>query len=237
VTGSPPGLAEGGVVDAWWIDVRGNAARGFVWGPRGRRDRLEQTLRERQVARQAVRRVLAQALSLPADDLQLQADARGRPYIRAPHGHLDVSLSRSCGRAVAVLCKTGPVGVDVECTSRALDYDAIARRFFSARENEELDRLAPAPRRERFFELWTWKEAVLKTAGLGLSEPLPRAGGSANGPARLAPRLLRDEHCVTARPEPGYVVTIVAAHPGATIRWQCDQRRQDTAPQPSEDQR
>jgi 4'-phosphopantetheinyl transferase len=64
------------------------------------------------------------------------------------------------------------VGVDVERVDRRVDEADIAGRFFAARESSALARLDGAARRERFFDLWTLKEALVKALGVGLAQRL-----------------------------------------------------------------
>jgi len=75
-------------------------------------------------------------------------------------------FSLSHGGALAVLAVGEPgteLGVDVEACER--DWKAsVARRLFTAEEQEWLSGSG-----ERFFHLWTRKEAVLKCRGSGLS--------------------------------------------------------------------
>ncbi len=64
------------------------------------------------------------------------------------------------------------VGVDVEQVRGDVSCEALARRFFSARENAQLAQLPAADRRAGFFACWARKEAFVKAKGLGLSLPL-----------------------------------------------------------------
>lgn len=179
--------------------------------PPSRAGRLEHKLQERAAARQALRAVLA--------------------HTSGPHA--GVSLSRAPGRAVAALSAGPVVGVDVEWVERDLDHWALARRFYTATEVAALRRLPPAAARARFFEWWTWKEAVLKAAGVGLGAPLPaRIGprGDTGPQAHAYASLLAHEQAVTWWPEPGYVVTLVTGHPAPAVRW----RRWPARPRPTQ---
>jgi 4'-phosphopantetheinyl transferase len=59
--------------------------------------------------------------------------------------------------------------VDVEEKRPNLDHDALARRFFSDAESQELSALEPEDAIEGFYTIWTRKEAVMKAVGRGLS--------------------------------------------------------------------
>jgi 4'-phosphopantetheinyl transferase len=65
------------------------------------------------------------------------------------------------------------IGLDVEALSREPAIE-LARRFFSAREADQLARTPIDGRATRFLEYWTLKEAYVKARGLGLSLPLDR---------------------------------------------------------------
>ena len=90
---------------------------------------------------------------------------RGKPYFSeegAPH----FSLSHAGGVAVAAVCDVSEVGVDLETVRDSFDQAAVARRFFTASEQEEFSRNGD------FFALWTRKEARAKCLGASLSAVL-----------------------------------------------------------------
>jgi phosphopantetheinyl transferase len=132
-----------------------------------------------------------------------------------------VSISRSGGRAVAVLRVDGAVGVDLEDLGRDLDIELVARYFYDVGERRRLAALPAPARRQGFFELWTWKEAVLKSAGVGLRAPLPRSPATGGvGPLVLD----EDERCTTS-PRPGFVLTVVTPRARPQLRWWTDDAR------------
>ncbi|OGU11390.1 MAG: 4'-phosphopantetheinyl transferase [Geobacteraceae bacterium GWC2_58_44] len=63
------------------------------------------------------------------------------------------------------------VGVDLEQVRQDLPFRAMAERYFSAREQEELFSLPPGEQICAFYRCWTRKEAYLKGTGTGFSQP------------------------------------------------------------------
>jgi 4'-phosphopantetheinyl transferase len=143
---------------------------------RARAQRLrEPQVRRRFVARRALRRrILARYVGCAPERLELRSDPRGRPYLGVGGDTPAFSTSHSAGLAVVAVSRVAALGVDVERVSGAVDPLEIAERFFSAREVAELRAARPSDRRERFFALWTAKEAYAKAVGEGLRLPLDR---------------------------------------------------------------
>ena len=177
---------------------------------------LREDLRSR--TREAVRRVAAELCAVPLETVAITTDERGRPLLDVAGRPLGLSITRSGARSVALVRADGPVGVDLERLDRDLDVDVVARYFYDSDEQAELAALPTVARRQRFFELWTWKEAVLKCAGLGLQAPLPRAAR----PARAGGLVLREEERRTLYPEPGTVLTVVTPDASPRLRWCTD---------------
>lgn len=63
------------------------------------------------------------------------------------------------------------VGVDLEQLRQDLPYRAMAERYFSGREQEELFGLPGSEQLGAFYRCWTRKEAYLKGTGTGFSQP------------------------------------------------------------------
>jgi 4'-phosphopantetheinyl transferase len=85
---------------------------------------------------------------------------------------LQFNLSHSEGMIVMAVTLMNAVGVDIEWTLRNGQSVEIAEKFFSPEEVAQLYKLPEQHQRERFFELWTLKEAYIKAFGKGLSIPL-----------------------------------------------------------------
>ncbi len=82
------------------------------------------------------------------------------------------NLSHSHGLAVIAIGHEREVGIDVERIRAEFASEAIAKRYFSAKEIDELSRLPAELRTEGFFLCWTRKEAYIKAKGDGLQIPL-----------------------------------------------------------------
>lgn len=126
------------------------------------------------VGRAFMRTVLAECLGHgdPAN-LQFSFNAHGKPELAGSHqGQLHFNLSHTDAMLVLAVNRRHAVGVDVEAVTRKVELLALAKRYFAGHEYEDLANLDEAAQRERFFALWTLKEAWLKARGLGLHIPL-----------------------------------------------------------------
>ena len=98
---------------------------------------------------------------------------RGKPF--APDlPNLDFNLSHARDRVALAFARGQSLGVDIEHADRRLKVDDLARRFFAAREADSLAAVPAERRGAAFLRLWTFKEAVLKALGAGLSFGLDR---------------------------------------------------------------
>lgn len=136
------------------------------------------------VGRAFMRTVLAEILghANPAT-LQFAYAAQGKPELAGPYaGKLQFNLSHTDALLVLAVNSRHAVGVDVESVTRKVELLPLAKRYFAAHEYEELQDMDAAQQRERFFALWTLKEAWLKASGLGLHIPLDDFSFDLGGP-------------------------------------------------------
>lgn len=98
----------------------------------------------------------------------------GKPFLSPKHGNegLKFNVSHSGARALLAFTEFREVGIDVERIRDNLDCEALARRYFSATEQEAIARLQGSEKVTGFFRCWTRKEAYIKAQGGGLSLPL-----------------------------------------------------------------
>jgi len=99
--------------------------------------------------------------------------ANGKPFlIDAGDAPASFSLSHAHGMVACAVTNGADVGVDVECIDRDVNAADIAARFFAPAEAAHLIQCDADARRERFFDLWTLKEALVKALGAGMAMSL-----------------------------------------------------------------
>ncbi|HWY21016.1 MAG TPA: 4'-phosphopantetheinyl transferase superfamily protein [Candidatus Acidoferrum sp.] len=131
--------------------------------------------RQRFVASRALlRSILASYLATDPNSLNFSYSKKEKPFLGpadAP-GNVTFNLSHSGETALFAFTRGREIGVDVEQLRHDFDLEAIARRFFSLQERNQLAALPADEKIEAFFRCWTRKEAYIKATGDGLSLPL-----------------------------------------------------------------
>jgi 4'-phosphopantetheinyl transferase len=168
----------------------------------------------------AVRRVIGSYLNKAPDALTLLEGLNGKPAVS--NATLEFNLSHSGEFALLAISSDARVGVDVERWrhAHAAELITLATRFFSEREREGVcdSTLNDACVVQRFYAVWSRKEAYLKASGVGITGGLDHFSMSHDEPARL----LEDQHdadamsrwTVAALPVGnGYAAALVAEAP------------------------
>lgn len=120
--------------------------------------------------------ILQQALAawLPPDTtLRFAREEHGKPCLALPDAP-DFNLSDTRGSSVLAIAGAPRVGVDLERMDRRPPVQALARRWFSASEADQLAALDADAAAPAFMRLWTAKEASCKATGTGIFGWLPR---------------------------------------------------------------
>ncbi len=149
------------------------------------------------LAHAMLRTLLARRLAAAPAEIAFAASPNGKPRLAKPAAQIAFNLSYAEGMA-ALAFASRPVGVDVEAVREDLAFSEIGRRFFRPDELRYLESGVGPDVRNRFFRLWTRKEAVLKALGVGLSgigelsvlRDLLVADGAHGGAMRIALRTL-----------------------------------------------
>ena len=105
---------------------------------------------------------------------QFYKNRYGKPYINdfLTKHPLQFNLSHTDKMAVMAVTFNNDIGVDVEYVHRRKNMVELVENYFSPIEVKHLRDLSEDYQRNRFFELWTLKEAYIKACGMGLSIPL-----------------------------------------------------------------
>jgi len=137
---------------------------------RAQRFRIREKYDEYVVTRGLLRQALSCVLGRPPGDFTFDYTDTEKPFLENGGGQTRVSfnVSHSGGMALVALCPGRDVGIDIEQIRRSVDYEPLARRFFSRPEYEALMDYPGDPVRA-FFATWTRKEAFVKAVGKGIA--------------------------------------------------------------------
>jgi 4'-phosphopantetheinyl transferase len=140
------------------------------------------------VSRGMRRIILSYYLNEEPSEFRFEYSQYGKPSLATAEGSLNFNLSHSSGLAVYAITRHQKIGIDVERIISNFPCEETAERFFSQRENKELQEIeAGKPTEHAFFTCWTRKEAYIKARGEGLSMPLDQfdVSVSPHKPAKL----------------------------------------------------
>jgi 4'-phosphopantetheinyl transferase len=182
-------LAED-IVHLWRVDLDAIAHEESRWSGTLSEDELIRAARfhfqlDRQhfiAGRAWLRQAIAAYIRTDVKDLTFSYSEKNKPSLGGAlvESGLSFNVSHSGGLALFAFTLRRQIGVDVEHNRHDFDTAAIAARFFSQREQEQLAALPLEQRHEAFFRCWTRKEAYIKATGDGLSLPLSQFDVSIN---------------------------------------------------------
>lgn len=107
-------------------------------------------------------------------DMKLAFSQYGKPYF-PDFSSFHFNLSHS-GDWVVCAVDQKSIGIDIEQINE-IDL-TIADRYFSSEESKQMHQLKEEQKKERFYDLWTLKEAYIKAIGCGMTLPLNTFGFS-----------------------------------------------------------
>ncbi|MBV1893979.1 MAG: 4'-phosphopantetheinyl transferase superfamily protein [Ilumatobacteraceae bacterium] len=138
-------------------------------------------------AHAVVRHVLSRYASIPPGEWVFETNQYGRPEIAnlgVPRG-LRFNLSHTDGMIALIVHDEVDTGVDVERVGRLDDLHSVSKTVFADSERSDFLALSEADQTERFYRLWTLKEAFIKAKGMGLSLPLKDFWFESVGPSSV----------------------------------------------------
>jgi len=122
------------------------------------------------LTRSLLRTLLGRYLEQPPRSLVFEYGVCGKPAL-APgigRGNLHFNLTHSENLALIAVTGVAETGIDVERIGPVPLAEKVAKRFFSPTELAWLNDGEECLYAERFFQLWTRKEACLKAQGAGI---------------------------------------------------------------------
>jgi 4'-phosphopantetheinyl transferase len=118
------------------------------------------------VCRSICKKILSEHLSVDIENINFDYEKNGKPYLKNEQNlHFNISHSRDI--AILGIRYGSSIGVDVEFIDEKCDIFPLMDLFMHEHEKKwalETDTL------NRFFIIWTLKEAVMKKTGTGISE-------------------------------------------------------------------
>jgi 4'-phosphopantetheinyl transferase len=170
------------------------------------------------VSRGAQRIILGWYLNTPPQHLKFVLGDNKKPHLFSEGGNLvHYNLSHS-GDLIVLAIATLQVGTDVELNDEAFKFQEILPDNFSKDEAAYINQENSA---ERFFTLWTRKEAILKATGQGLGEHLPITP-ALNGEHPLHHTLTGvDKNWISNsfNIQPGYIGSVVVEDAGQSFKF------------------
>lgn len=113
-----------------------------------------------------LRIILSRYLSIDGRDLVFARHRKGKPYLINDTSLL-YNISNSGQYVVVSISKHGEVGVDLEKVRPLDDFEDLVQKNFSPFERNYINKVH-SEKLQRFFKLWTLKEAFLKAIGEGM---------------------------------------------------------------------
>lgn len=124
------------------------------------------------ITRAFIRDLLSYYADIAPQAWQFEKGSKNKPEVVNCPLPLRFNISHTKNLIICAVTLEDDIGCDVENTARDNDVSAIADRYFSSTETDELFSLPAAQHRHRFFDYWTLKESYIKAWGLGLAIPL-----------------------------------------------------------------
>jgi 4'-phosphopantetheinyl transferase len=169
-------------VDVWKIEVSADSLlldSFLAIMPPGEIDRANRYFQTKDknryiTSRGALRNILGEYLNQPPASVTFGIDIGKKPFILntgATPLHYNISHS---GNWILLAVSTSTIGADIELINYSFDYKEVIDDIFNPEEVNYIKQTQPI---ERFFQLWTRKEALTKATGKGLDDNMKAMPG------------------------------------------------------------
>jgi len=125
------------------------------------------------ISRVLVKTVLADKLGISPHEVNLQLHPNGKPFVQGSKA-VHFNLTHSADVILLAVTEEGEIGVDIEQVNREFEW----RRVDSVLAQSEIEWIKEKELTDssnvyqRFFQIWTLKEAYIKCTGEGMSRHL-----------------------------------------------------------------
>ena len=138
---------------------------------RWRRFKFDRPKREFALCRAALRSILCRRLACRNDQLTFGALEHGKPFalVSGQPAPVSFNVSHSGRHGLIAVAARERLGVDVEDRRPGRDFNGLAETVFGPNECAEFRLLGERDRFNKFYLLWTLKEALIKALGTGFS--------------------------------------------------------------------
>jgi 4'-phosphopantetheinyl transferase len=125
-------------------------------------------------ARGILRSILSRYIPIDPGRLRFNYNQYGKPFLAPGFSSypLNFNLSHSESVVLYAITRNMEIGVDLEHVRSDVEYEEIAKHFFSVNEVSILCAIPTEKKPKAFYNCWTRKEAYIKAHGEGLSLPL-----------------------------------------------------------------
>jgi 4'-phosphopantetheinyl transferase len=123
------------------------------------------------ITRGRLRQILGKYLNSDPRAFKFDYATHGKPYLEERwQGHeISFNVTHSHNYILIAMSLDHQLGIDIEKIRHDRDHTALARRFFSKREQAELTTLSEEVKIRAFYSCWARKEAFVKAVGDGIT--------------------------------------------------------------------
>jgi 4'-phosphopantetheinyl transferase len=115
------------------------------------------------ISRGILRLIISKHINLPPQLIDISHSTNGKPYL-PDFPRLKFNVTHSHGALAIAISSNHNIGVDIEPLARYYNFKKLENVLYSPTEIKD--------REESFLKVWTLKEALMKSQGIGLSQPL-----------------------------------------------------------------
>lgn len=125
--------------------------------------------------RTLIRHILSHYLKISPANICIETSVYGKPF-QSHQSRLSFNLSHTGEQFALAISESGEVGVDIEQYKQRKNLDGMVQQVLTESEQEWFYLLPEEHKTENFYRLWSLKEAILKSEGVGMTLPMKAFG-------------------------------------------------------------